>query len=171
LIGLSMTDEIPELFRQLSQGVHLIGVAAGDRRRAFTASWVMQVSFDPLLLALSINPGSACYPLLRDGGGFTVNVLRRDQLDLARRFGTGTARGDDRLAEVEWRPGRNGAPILAEALAYFDCELAGIHPGGDHQIALGRVIDGRVLAPGATPLLYADTGTLDGSAALYPARF
>jgi len=75
------------------------------------------------------------------------------------------------LAEVEWRPGRNGAPILAEALAYFDCELAGIHPGGDHQIALGRVIDGRVLAPGATPLLYADTGTLDGSATLYPARF
>ncbi len=165
-----MTDEIPELFRRLSLGVYIIGVAAGGRRRAFTAAWVMQVSFDPLLLALSIHPESACYPLLRDGGGFTVNVLRHDQLEMARRFGTGTGRGDDRLAEVNWRAGRNGSPILTEALAYFDCELAGTLPAGDHQLALGRVVDGRVMAPGAAPLLYTDTGTMDGSTALYPMR-
>jgi flavin reductase (DIM6/NTAB) family NADH-FMN oxidoreductase RutF len=165
-----MTDEIPELFRRLSLGVYIIGVASGDRRRAFTAAWVMQVSFEPLLLALSINPSNACYPLLRDGGGFTVNVLQRDQLEVARRFGTGTGRSDDRLAEVHWRPGRNGSPILTEALAYFDCELAGTLPAGDHQLALGRVVDGRVMAPGAVPLLYTDTGTMDGSAELYPTR-
>ena len=42
--------------QRLTQGVYVVGVAHGEVRNAFTAAWVMQVSFDPLLLALSINP-------------------------------------------------------------------------------------------------------------------
>ena len=39
----------------------------GEARNAFTAAWVMQVSFDPLLLALSINPHHSSYRLLKEG--------------------------------------------------------------------------------------------------------
>jgi flavin reductase (DIM6/NTAB) family NADH-FMN oxidoreductase RutF len=164
-------SEIAELFHRLSFGVYVVGVAAGERRDGFTAAWVMQASFDPLLLALSINPGNASYELLHAGGGFTVNVLKQGQLDLARRFGTRSGRTEDKLAGIRWRPGRTGAPILEEALAYFDCELAGRHRAGDHELVLGGVIDGRILDSRATPLTYADTGAMDGSAELYPASF
>jgi flavin reductase (DIM6/NTAB) family NADH-FMN oxidoreductase RutF len=51
-----MSESIAALFKTLTQGVYLIGVAHGEERNAFTAAWVMQVSFDPVLLALSINP-------------------------------------------------------------------------------------------------------------------
>ncbi|HVD32538.1 MAG TPA: flavin reductase family protein, partial [Gemmatimonadales bacterium] len=78
-------SEIAELFHRLSYGVYVVGVAAGDRRDGFTAAWVMQASFDPLLLALSINSSNASYELLHAGGGFTVNILKKGQLDLARR--------------------------------------------------------------------------------------
>jgi flavin reductase (DIM6/NTAB) family NADH-FMN oxidoreductase RutF len=44
------------LFQRLTQGVYVVGVAHEEARNAFTAAWVMQVSFDPLLLALSVNP-------------------------------------------------------------------------------------------------------------------
>ena len=47
-----MTSSIAALFRTLTQGVYVIGVARGEERNVFTAAWVMQVSFDPLLLAL-----------------------------------------------------------------------------------------------------------------------
>jgi flavin reductase (DIM6/NTAB) family NADH-FMN oxidoreductase RutF len=163
--------EIAALFHQLTLGVYVIGVSDSGQRDGFTAAWLMQVSFDPLLLALSVNPANASYPLLRGGGGFTVNVLRQGQLELARRFGTWSGREHDKLAGIGWRPGRNGAPILEDALAYFDCELTGGMPSGDHELVLGRVTDGRILAPDATPLAYADTGDMDGSSALYPARF
>lgn len=66
--------EIATLFHQLTLGVYVVGVANAGQRDGFTAAWVMQVSFDPLLLALSINPANASYPLLRAGGGFTVSV-------------------------------------------------------------------------------------------------
>jgi flavin reductase (DIM6/NTAB) family NADH-FMN oxidoreductase RutF len=162
---------ISELFHRLSYGVYVIGVADGGRRDGFTAAWVMQTSFDPLLLALSINPENASYQPLHAGAGFTVNVLKRGQLELARRFGTRSGREEDKLAGIRWRPGRAGAPILEEALAYFDCELAGRMPAGDHELVLGRIIDGKILDPSAAPLTYAETGDMDGSKALYPKHF
>lgn len=161
-------NEITELFRRLTYGVYVVGVAAGEQRDAFTAAWVMQTSFDPLLLALSINPEHASYPFLHAGRGFTVNVLRQGQLDLARRFGTRSGRDEDKLEDIRWWPGRSGRPILEDALAYFDCELAGHMPAGDHEVVLARVTDGKVLDRKAAPLTYADTGDMDGSSALYP---
>lgn len=164
-------SEVAELFHRLTYGVYIIGVAAGERRDGFTAAWVMQASFDPLLLAVSINPTNASYELLHAGGGFTVNVLKQGQLDLARRFGTTSGRDQDKLAGVRWRPGRTGGPILEQALAHFDCELAGRHRAGDHELVLGLVLDGRIIDPRATPLSYAETGDMDGSTGLYPANY
>lgn len=164
-------NQISDLFHRLTQGVYVIGVADGERRDGFTAAWVMQVSFDPLLVALSINPENASYPLLHAGGGFTVNILNREQQDLARRFGTRSGRDEDKLAGVRWHAGQLGFPILDDALAYFDCELAGRMQAGDHQLVLGRVVGGELLDREATPLSYSDTGDMDGSSRLYPAKF
>jgi flavin reductase (DIM6/NTAB) family NADH-FMN oxidoreductase RutF len=164
-------NEIAALFRRLSLGVYVVGVAHDERRDAFTAAWVMQASFDPLLLALSVNPQNASYPLLRASGAFTVSVLKQGQLALARRFGTQSGREQDKLAGVRWHPGRSGAPVLDEALAYFDCELTESIRAGDHELVVGRVVAGRLLDPDAVPLMYAETGDMDGSSALYPTQF
>ena len=164
-------SEMAELFHRLRAGVHVVGVATGSRRGGFTAAWLMQASFEPLLLALSVNPANASYPLLRDGGGFVVNMLRQGQLELARRFGTRSGRAEDKLAGIRWRPGRNGAPILEDALAYFDCVVTASVQAGDHELVLGRVLDGQILDRRAEPLAYAETGDMDGSGALYPAGF
>jgi flavin reductase (DIM6/NTAB) family NADH-FMN oxidoreductase RutF len=78
-----MSRTIAALFQRLTQGVYVVGVAHGGVRNAFTAAWVMQVSFDPLLLTLSINPHHSSYRLLKEGRAFSVNVLKKGQLDLA----------------------------------------------------------------------------------------
>jgi flavin reductase (DIM6/NTAB) family NADH-FMN oxidoreductase RutF len=161
--------DLADLFRRLNAGAYVVGVADGERRNAFTAAWLMQVSFDPLLLALSVNPGHASFPLLVGGGGFAVSVLSRDQLELARHFGTRSGRETDKLARVSWRAGSNGAPILAGAVAFLECRLTGRTPAGDHEIVIARPVAGELLLPDAIPLTYADTGDLDGSRELYPA--
>ena len=56
-----MSSRPIDLFRRLTNGLYVVGVAHDDRRDAFTAAWVTQVSFEPLLLALSINPSHASY--------------------------------------------------------------------------------------------------------------
>jgi flavin reductase (DIM6/NTAB) family NADH-FMN oxidoreductase RutF len=161
--------DLADLFRRLNAGVYVVGVADGERRNAFTAAWLMQVSFEPLLLALSVNPGHASFPLLVGGGGFAVSVLSRDQLELARHFGTRSGRETDKLAGVSWRPGSTGAPILGGAVAYLECRLTKRIAAGDHEIVIARPVAGELLLPDAIPLTYADTGDLDGSRELYPA--
>jgi flavin reductase (DIM6/NTAB) family NADH-FMN oxidoreductase RutF len=156
-----------ELFRWLSTGVYVIGVSQSGRRSGFTAAWVVQLSFQPPLLGLAINPGNASYPLLVGGGTFTVNVLEKGRLDLARDFGTRSGREVDKLAAVQWRAAASGAPVLTESIAYFDCRVEARHPTGDHELVVGRVVDGGVTHPDSEPMLYAETGNLDGSAALY----
>jgi flavin reductase (DIM6/NTAB) family NADH-FMN oxidoreductase RutF len=164
-------DSVAALFRRLTLGVYVIGVSDGERKDAFTAAWIMQASFDPLLLAISINPDNASYELLHASGWFTVNVLKQGQLDLARHFGTKSGRDQDKLARMRMRAGRAGSPILEDALAYFECELEGRTRAGDHELVLGRVADGRILDAKAAPLTYVDTGDMDGSSALYPGEF
>jgi flavin reductase (DIM6/NTAB) family NADH-FMN oxidoreductase RutF len=164
------TSEIAELFRRITAGVYVIGVAADGGRDAFTAAWVMQVSFDPPLLALSINPGNASYPLLHAGRGFSVNVLREGQEEMARHFGLSSGRERDKLAGVRWRHGPRGDPLLEDALAWFECALVGTMPAGDHELVVGRVVDGGLAARAGRPLTYASTGDMDGSSALFPER-
>ncbi|SAK63853.1 flavin reductase domain-containing protein [Caballeronia catudaia] len=166
-----MTDNMADLFRRLTAGVYVIGVADGDRRNAFTASSIMQVSFRPLLVALSINPTHASYPILNGGRVFTINVLRADQQALAEHFGTQSGRAVDKLSSMQWRAGRTRAPLLIDALACFECQIVLDVEAGDHRLIVGRVVDGAVLAPDAQPLLYAATGNLDQSAELYSKEF
>jgi flavin reductase (DIM6/NTAB) family NADH-FMN oxidoreductase RutF len=160
-----------ELCRRLTNGLYVVGVADGERRDGFTAAWLTQVSFDPLLVALSINPSHASFPILVAAGAFAVSILSRGQLELARHFGTQSGRAVDKLAGQRWQAAHRGAPVLLDALAYLECLLVGRHPAGDHELVLGQVVGGRLLAPEALPMTYAETGNLDGSAELYPSTF
>jgi flavin reductase (DIM6/NTAB) family NADH-FMN oxidoreductase RutF len=160
---------IAELFRRISLGVYVVGAAHEGGYGAFTAAWIMQASYNPPLLAVSINPENSSYRLVKASGGFAVSVLKAGQIELARRFGTRSVRGQDKLLGVHWRPAHKDAPILLEALAYFECDLIGASAAGDHELVVGRVIGGQILDRDAIPMTYAETGALDGSSSLYPA--
>jgi flavin reductase (DIM6/NTAB) family NADH-FMN oxidoreductase RutF len=166
-----MNKDLIALFRRLTAGVYVVGVGNRTRFDAFTAASIIQVSYRPLLLALAINPRHASYELLRSGQVFSVSVLDRSQLDLARRFGTESEDAQGKLTGIEWRHGQSGAPILPQALAFFDCSVRAESAAGDHRLVLGAVIDGALLRPEAAPLAYSDSGNLDRSAALFPERF
>jgi flavin reductase (DIM6/NTAB) family NADH-FMN oxidoreductase RutF len=163
-----MSGSIAALFQRLTQGVYVVGVAHGQVRNAFTAAWVMQASFDPLLLALSINPHHSSYGLLKEGRAFSVNVLKKGQLELAAH---GKPAGPDKLALKDWTTSRVGVPLLLESLAWFECQVVGEHPAGDHVLVLGKVINGKLLDSKAEPMTYRETGTMDGASDLFPEVF
>ena len=163
-----MTYEVADFMQTISTGVYVIGVSDGHRTNAFTASSVVPVSFKPVIVAVAVGVDHASRPVLHAGRAFTINVLKRDQIEVASHFGTVSGRAANKLADVRWRPGLSGAPILLDSLAYIECELASMVAAGDHELALGRVIDGGVLARDEAPLLYRDTHNLDRARDLYP---
>jgi flavin reductase (DIM6/NTAB) family NADH-FMN oxidoreductase RutF len=138
-----MSGSIAALFQCLTQGVYVVGVANGEMRDAFTAAWVMQVSFDPLLLALSISPRHSSYGLLKEGRAFSINVLKKGQLDLADRYGRPAHA--DTFALTEWTTDRIGLPLLREALAWLECLVVDEHITGDYLMVLGEELGGKWL--------------------------
>ena len=129
-----MSRSITTLFSRLTMGVYVIGVGHGEVRNAFTDAWVMQVSFDPLLLALSINPNHSSYGLLKQSGAFSVNVLKHDRLELAAHYG-GPA-GADKLALREWTPGRSTLTRSGPGLVRVSGD--GRMPGGQSCVGYGN---------------------------------
>jgi len=158
-----MIENADALVKQISHGVYVIGVGVGERQNAFTAAWVMQVSFAPLLLAISINPEHYSYQLMQEFGICTVNVLGQHQYSIAEHFGRSTP---DKIAGFQWQTAETGAPILSGSLAYFDCQVSHYADAGDHKIAVCRVVAAATLNQGR-PLLYSQTGDMDGSSELY----
>lgn len=159
-----MIENASLLSKHITHGVYVISVATGSEQNAFTAAWVMQVSFAPPMLAFSINPQHYSYKLLKEGGDCTVNVLGQDHLAIAAHFGSPGVK--EKMTTYPWRKGKTLAPILADSLAYFDCKLSHTTEAGSHVIAVCEVI-GAVELNSGWPLLYAQTGTMDNSSELY----
>ncbi|TRW91404.1 flavin reductase family protein [Candidatus Methylobacter oryzae] len=159
-----MIENAETLVKQISHGIYVIGVGKGERQNAFTAAWVMQVSFDPLLLAISINPGHYSYRLLQESGVCSVNVLGQQHYAIAEHFGRSAP---DKMKGFEWQAASTGAPVLAESLAYFDCEVSHYADAGDHKIAVCKVVSAAAMLNQGRPMLYNQTGDMDGSSELY----
>lgn len=169
---MSIQNPVKRLLMTISQGVYVIGVAEGERRNAFTASSVMQVSLNPPMLALAVNPHNASFPMLVAGGIFAVTVLRNDQPVLADFFGTHSGRDENKLDAVPWHTSPSGAPVLDEGLSYLDCRVLAKHPAGDHVVMVAEVTGGDFLIDwklkGVHPLRYDQLGDMDGSDELLP---
>ncbi len=157
-----MPENIHSLFNHITQGVYVISVNNGKEKNAFTAAWVMQVSFDPFLICFSINPKHRSYQILQEGNVCCISVLNEKQFDVANHFGQSVA---DKMSTYQWLETKTGAPALVESLAYFDCQIDHFSEAGDHKIVVCQVIDAAIVKHG-TPMLYRNTGDMDCSSDL-----
>ena len=82
-----------------------------------------------------------------------INVMPESELELAARFASGDS-GEARFTSGHWLTMATGAPILASALAAFDCRVSDIAEVGSHGVFFGEV-QAIYLSDGVDkPLLY-----------------
>ena len=95
------------------------------------------------------------HEMVMASGGFALNFLKPDQLDLIGDFGLVSGRDKDKLAEVDETAGASGSPVLTECFGYLDCRVVNAMDGGDMTCFLADVLDGKTLADGE-PLWWRD---------------
>jgi flavin reductase (DIM6/NTAB) family NADH-FMN oxidoreductase RutF len=129
------------VFGSFPTGVTVVTVGGGTPH-GMTANSFASVSLDPPLVLVCVDVGAVMHEALSAGGCFGVSVLGARQERVARHFAdrwrpTGQAQFDG----VDWVPGRlTGTPLIAGAVARFECELWRSYDGGDHTIFLGRLL-------------------------------
>ena len=129
-------------------GVTVVTTMDGQERPlGFTCQAFMALSLEPPRVALAASQNSRTWPHVERCKSFCVNVLseRRHALIFA-------SKADEKFEGLEWEPGVSGSPILADSLAWIECALESVHAGGDHLLAVGRVI--KLGVGGGRPLLF-----------------
>lgn len=146
-------DQGRDLCRRMASGVCVVTALGPDGPSGLTASSVMAVSVDPMLLAVTATPTSTTLAGIRARGEFAVHLLGEDQQAVAQQFaGSRQAWAKfDGLTVTEWHP-----PVLDHALAVAVCELQWARPAGDHVLVVGAVR--RCDLTAGRPLLWHDSG-------------
>lgn len=144
----SLGADVDKALGRISGGLYIITAKKGDVKSAMLASWVTQASFKPLGVSIAVAKDRAIESLMQVGDKFVLNVLEEGNYQgLMKHFLKRFAPGADRFEGVRTQPAENGAPILADALAYMECEVASRLDAGDHWIVYCTVYAGRVSKP------------------------
>jgi flavin reductase (DIM6/NTAB) family NADH-FMN oxidoreductase RutF len=146
-----MSDVERQMFAALGRlpsGLFVLTARRGEAETGFLASWIQQCSFEPPQVSVAIKRNRPINAWLTDGSGFGINILDASQTDMVAHFGRGFELGQPAFTGLEVERSQEGAPILADALAYMQCRVAGRCQAGDHEIIIGMVTGGRVLSEG-----------------------
>ncbi|HEU5475557.1 MAG TPA: flavin reductase family protein [Actinophytocola sp.] len=134
-------SSLRDVMSRFATGVTVL-TAGGEHGHGMTANAFTSVSLEPPLVLACVAHSARIHESIRRAGGFGVSMLAADQQMTARYFANkqrpiGLAQFD--AIDCEFGP-HTGAPLLNGALAWLECELAELYPGGDHSIFLGRVL-------------------------------
>ncbi|HLP91706.1 MAG TPA: diflavin flavoprotein [Nostocaceae cyanobacterium] len=144
----SLGADLDKALGRISGGLYIITAKKGDVASAMLASWVAQASFKPLGLSIAVAKDRAIESLMQVGDRFVLNVLEEGNYQqLMKHFLKRFAPGADRFAGVRTQAAENGSPILADALAYMECEVISRMDCGDHWALYSNVYTGRVSKP------------------------
>ena len=139
----------------MPSGLYVIGSRAGERRNGMTANWATQISFDPKLLAISVEKGAFTHELISESRVFVLNIVDREDRAIVRKF-TKPVEVDPAARTLNGFPyhdGRTGAPILDQAVAFVECEVRDTAEAGGHTLFIGEVVDAGFQKPEDTPVL------------------
>jgi flavin reductase (DIM6/NTAB) family NADH-FMN oxidoreductase RutF len=132
-----------------ASGVTVVTAYLDGAVQGMTANAVTSLSLNPPLILVAVDKTATMNATLSASRHFAINILTERHEELSRRF---AMRGTKDVSDLTWIHAVSGAPILADALAYVDCRLAEILPGGDHDIFVGEILAGD--ARDDAPLLY-----------------
>jgi flavin reductase (DIM6/NTAB) family NADH-FMN oxidoreductase RutF len=125
----------------LSSGVAIVACGEDEARAGCTAISLASLSITPPTLIVCLARSSSTLARLREVGAFSISLLAARHQDLAHRFsGHSGVHGPRRFDDAQWVTLATGAPILADAIAAFDCLVEEVIERHSHAIVLGAVV-------------------------------
>ena len=144
------TGDFRQALGQFATGVCLVTVNDPELGPlATTVNSFSSVSLDPPLVLWSIQNSSDHLAVYTECQHFGISVLSAEQDALSSQY---AQRGGHSAQAEHFISGPQGEPQLIDALAHFSCAAHAIHPGGDHQIIVGEVL--QFESTDAAPLIF-----------------
>jgi len=136
----------------LTHGVYIVCAQHQGKQGGLAVAWATQVATDCILIC--VGKQSATRELILASQAFGLSVLTREQVDVARVFGTRSSRTVDKFEGVGYHTAETGSPLLDDCAATFDCKVEAVHAQGDEKLIVGHIVAAERLKETYEPLIY-----------------
>lgn len=134
------SDAYRLLAQELASGVAVVSANHRKRDHAVTVTGWLDISWDPPTLAVSLFEEARICDAVEGAGHWVLSVLHRGQEGMATWLASPGNPVDGLLNNVAFRRApASGAPVMEEALAWFEVETTQIHTAATHRLIVGRV--------------------------------
>jgi flavin reductase (DIM6/NTAB) family NADH-FMN oxidoreductase RutF len=135
----SQTGHLAPFLARVDYPFYVVTVQARDGALSgCLAGFVTQCSIEPPNFLVCVSKVNHTFGVAQRSSAMGLHLLGADQVELARRFAEETGDLVDKFAGLEWRPGPNGAPLLAESAVAVEGVILGHFSVGDHEAFLVR---------------------------------
>ena len=138
----------------LTHGVYIVCAQHEGKRGGLAVAWATQVATDRILIC--VGSQSATRELILASEAFGLSVLTREQVDVARAFGTQSSRQVDKFAGLGVHTAETGSPLLDDSAMTLDCRVDAVHDDGSEKLIVGRVVAAERLKEEYEPLIYSE---------------
>jgi len=147
------------VLRSFTYGLFAISANHNGETGIFTANWITQVSFEPPMVALSVERDSSTLPLIQSSGRFAVAPFREGQRDLAGDLGRPKSKAGDKVAMLgdQVVVSDSGVVAFGDGLGYCVCNVVDTVEVGDSVLFVAEVIEA-VTSTEGSPLTMRDAG-------------
>lgn len=126
------TTSFAELVAQLDYAMFIVTTATNEERSGCLVGFATQASIHPPRFLIGLSDKNHTFRVARDAEVLVVHFVTEDAVELAELFGGKTGDEVDKFADVDWRPGPGGAPVLSALGNWFAGRILERIPLGDH---------------------------------------
>jgi flavin reductase (DIM6/NTAB) family NADH-FMN oxidoreductase RutF len=150
-VGEELKKTVGKALGRIPSGVFVLTAGRGEGAVAMLASWVQQAGFEPPAVTVAVGKDRHAAGVMKDGGKFALSVVGEGDTGLMKKYARGVREGEDPFAGVATAETPGGVTVLADALAWLECEVMSVCEfGGDHEVFVARVTAGKALKEGAS---------------------
>jgi flavin reductase (DIM6/NTAB) family NADH-FMN oxidoreductase RutF len=140
----------------IPSGLFIVAVSdpASNVIDGYLASWIQQISFNPLMLSVAIKPGRPAYDLIKSGKNFAINIVGEHDKSFLKHFWKGYDPLNNPFQEIPHVIGDNGGVILTGAKSSLECKfISSVFPG-DHEVLFAEVLSSYSMNDEAKPMVH-----------------
>lgn len=130
--------------RYFMTGVSMITSAGSNGQNVMAAEWTMQISYEPMLVAVFIHEGSSTLENIKETKEFGVNVASEAQTTAVSIAGGYSRKEIDKLAIRDSfqliKSKKIKPPLITDCIVNAECKLVTTKRIGDHTIVVGKVV-------------------------------
>lgn len=130
-------------------GIFITSIGKNQNPNVMSVSWIIPVSINPPLLAISLRPERYTYTLIKETENFAVNIPDYSLKKAIYICGRYSGRNMDKFKKANLTPipaKKISAPLIKECIAHIECSLERIvEIPADHHLIIGKVEYAQVL--------------------------